>query len=350
MKIKFKLEPDKRKELVNAIGKLLKVDPVYQGPPSFAYSIGAYTVDREGQLITSEGVSNDDDFRLCDALFAEYGYQTEIPLHELFPEDDDESEDEEVIERLTETLVDTTTPEAPDADSAEAPEIAPVAGDTPACEDEPEEAVTAPENGNVAPNTGKEPPEDEATETTEPTEESTDSNETDVNKAETEDEETKLTLSLPKEKFSPAAIDRLKALVSSKKSLLMKVLNAEDLPIVVTDDLVQFPWFTLQHIDGEVQAYSQLVYLLAKRALTSARISAVEKPTDNEKFTMRLFLNNLGFKGEEFKFARRFLIRNLEGNGAWRYGNAPQDGDVDLEMPTVVTNNGRSDDHGSADD
>lgn len=44
------------------------------------------------------------------------------------------------------------------------------------------------------------------------------------------------------------------------------------------------------------------------------------KPTqsDNEKYTFRTWLLRLGMIGEEFATARKFLLRNLEGNGAWR--------------------------------
>ena len=157
--------------------------------------------------------------------------------------------------------------------------------------------------------------------------------------AESEEEEssddTKLTLSLPREKFSDAAIDRLRALVQSKQTLLRKVFETDELTIIVNDAQIMFPWFTLHGIDGETDAYAKFIHAIAMRALTSSRISSTERQTDNDKFTMRLFLNNLGFKGEEYKFARRFLIRNLEGNGAWRYGNKPDASSFDLDMPTV---------------
>ena len=50
------------------------------------------------------------------------------------------------------------------------------------------------------------------------------------------------------------------------------------------------------------------------------RISAKERPTDNEKFTFRVFLIRLGFIGDEYKTTRRILLRNLSGNSAWKNG------------------------------
>jgi hypothetical protein len=40
--------------------------------------------------------------------------------------------------------------------------------------------------------------------------------------------------------------------------------------------------------------------------------------TDNEKFTFRTWLIRLGFVGGEYKKAREALLKNLEGNGAFR--------------------------------
>ena len=368
MKITYNVTGPARKELVKAVAHLLAAASVYQGPPSYAYNIGGYIVDRNGNLITPDEAETDDVFRLVDALYAEYEYKPEESLSELFPDeetdseetdveteeeepeadevessdDDEEREDDEIEDEAEDA---DEEPEAegseePESEAHDAPENGPLAAGSPASEDDTEEAHEAPESGESAPDKGEETVAGEASESAEETEEAEA-----LDEAEDSDD-SRLTLSLPKNKFSPAAIERLRALVSSKQTLLKKVFDAQELPIVVTDDQIQFPWFTLQGVDGEVDAYAKFIHAVAMRALTSSRISATEKPTDNDKFTMRLFLNNLGFKGEEFKFARRFLIRNLEGNGAWRYGNAPDASSFDLEMPTVVAHNDKEDDHG----
>ena len=72
MKITYQLTGPARKELANAIGHLLGIDPVYKGPSSFAYDIGGYIVDKNGDLSTPDGAVSDDVFRLVDALLAEY--------------------------------------------------------------------------------------------------------------------------------------------------------------------------------------------------------------------------------------------------------------------------------------
>ena len=53
-------------------------------------------------------------------------------------------------------------------------------------------------------------------------------------------------------------------------------------------------------------------------------VSETEKPQENLKYTMRLFLVRLGFVGEEYKQARKILLRNLSGNCSWKSGHAPE--------------------------
>ena len=36
---------------------------------------------------------------------------------------------------------------------------------------------------------------------------------------------------------------------------------------------------------------------------------------------MRVYLNRIGFIGEEFKACRKHLYEHLDGNAAWRYGS-----------------------------
>ncbi len=40
--------------------------------------------------------------------------------------------------------------------------------------------------------------------------------------------------------------------------------------------------------------------------------------SDNEKYTFRTWLLRLGLIGDEFKTARQHLLKNLEGNIAWK--------------------------------
>lgn len=85
----------------------------------------------------------------------------------------------------------------------------------------------------------------------------------------------------------------------------------------------------------------QLVSGIAKRAKMLTRVTATESPSDNDKFTMRLFLVSLNFKGPEYAFARKFLLRNLSGNSGWRTEEAKARHDArkartEIEAPEVT--------------
>ena len=48
------------------------------------------------------------------------------------------------------------------------------------------------------------------------------------------------------------------------------------------------------------------------------RASRAKTNPENEKYTFRTWLLRLGMIGDEFKTARQHLLKNLEGNIAWR--------------------------------
>ncbi len=185
-------------------------------------------------------------------------------------------------------------------------------------------------------------PEAEPTEATAPAEsaESADSA-PDIPDAEPEepaedDGKTHVSLSLPLEAFkqNSGSLDRLKAAISSKQTLLKKALATDDLSIQVDEEKVVFPWFTIQDERKnaeEVDAYTRLVLALARKALTQTRVSSEEKLNPDERLGMRLYLINLGFIGDEYKSARAVLMRNFSGsNAAQKFAE-----DFNLAMPEV---------------
>lgn len=133
----------------------------------------------------------------------------------------------------------------------------------------------------------------------------------------------KFTVEIPDTGFTPGAQANLKKIVASKATLLRQALETDNLSIVELDGKLAFPWFTLHGLDGEADAYSRFIAAICTMAKTQKRVTAVEKPVDNAKFTMRLFLIRLGFIGDEYKTARKILLRNLSGNSSWKSGHKP---------------------------
>lgn len=138
---------------------------------------------------------------------------------------------------------------------------------------------------------------------------------------ETEEAGDSLILSYPRKDISDVALENLRLLVASKESLIKKALCADALPIEVTDEVVSFPWFTGFPQPEEISAYAHFTGKLIGMAKTQKRITAKEKVTDNEKYAFRCFLLRLGFVGDEYKSARKILLRNLSGSGAFKSGN-----------------------------
>ncbi|MCD8015681.1 MAG: virulence protein [Lachnospiraceae bacterium] len=145
--------------------------------------------------------------------------------------------------------------------------------------------------------------------------------ETEVGDATEEDEPqeatTGLTITVPLDKV---AVGTLTSLLDAKGSLIKKALGIDSLPIEISKDTVSFPWFNELPTPDECTAYTHLIDALCKMSQTLKRVTATERAVENEKYTFRCFLLRLGFIGDEYKQDRKILLRNLEGNSAWRTG------------------------------
>lgn len=135
---------------------------------------------------------------------------------------------------------------------------------------------------------------------------------------ETED---RLTISMPRELFTNKDIDTLQQIVTARAPLFKKAFLTDSLEAVVSDTTVSFPWFPFTAEPDEVNAYSAFVTKLCDMAKRQKRVVATPAETDNDKYTFRCFLLRLGFIGDEYKIARKVLLRNLTGNSAFRYGD-----------------------------
>ena len=261
----YNLSGNNRKPLVEAISQILDKPAVYQGAPSFSYRIGDYTVDRNGVLSYNSNIHPDFAAVLINDL-QELGFIAEKAATD---NPTDEVPADEVMGALAEnTAIETAADEA-----------------------EPEEIVTDENAPDTVPNA---------------------------------DAPNKLTVEVPDTGFTTETLENLKKIIASKATLLKQALETNNLPITECDGKITFPWFTLHGLDGEADAYNRLVAALCKMAKNQKRVTATEKPIENGKYTMRLFLIRLGFIGDEYKTARKILLRNLTGNSSWKSGHKPE--------------------------
>ena len=142
--------------------------------------------------------------------------------------------------------------------------------------------------------------------------------------AETETEElegpTGVAIQMPLSLFTEGQLQNLYALVAAKGSLIKKALGAEDLPINIIGNKLDFPWFPKYESPDEVKAYMHLVTAICDMARNQKRITAKEKEVDNDKYAFRCLLLRLGFIGDEYKAERKVLLRNLSGSSAFKSG------------------------------
>jgi len=71
---------------------------------------------------------------------------------------------------------------------------------------------------------------------------------------------------------------------------------------------------------GKVKAYILLALAINNQALKQKKACCRKIQEENEKFAMRVYLNRIGFIGEEYKNYREHLYKHLDGCAAWRYG------------------------------
>ena len=120
--------------------------------------------------------------------------------------------------------------------------------------------------------------------------------------------------------MTDAEIERVKALVASKESLIKKAVGAAELPIGEKDGKLDFPWFKADATPDEIIAYTHFVTALCRTAKEAKRVTAKDKPVDNEKYAFRCFLLRLGFIGDEYKESRKQLLKNFSGSSAFKGG------------------------------
>lgn len=127
-------------------------------------------------------------------------------------------------------------------------------------------------------------------------------------------------VSMPRDMFTDKALDNLRKIVNAKEELIRKAIGTVDLSINETEEKVIFPWYPQTEDADEIKYYLQFTEALCKMAIERTRVTSIAKKSENEKYEFRCFLLSLGFIGEEFKGFRKFMMRNLTGNAAFKNG------------------------------
>jgi len=73
---------------------------------------------------------------------------------------------------------------------------------------------------------------------------------------------------------------------------------------------------------GKIRSYVALSLAINHQALTQKSASSKKPQIENPKFSMRTWLNRIGFIGDDFKNCREHLCKHLDGSAAWRFRTA----------------------------
>jgi hypothetical protein len=84
MNLNFNVTGDRRKALVKAISEYLGIEAIYNGAPNFSYTVGTYTIDKNGT------VTGPDNRELMDALAEPHGFVSLIGAFDDEPDDNAE--------------------------------------------------------------------------------------------------------------------------------------------------------------------------------------------------------------------------------------------------------------------
>jgi hypothetical protein len=274
MQIKYNVTGAARKALIEAISQELKTKAQYLGAPTFAYEVGGYRIDKHGTL---EGEDNLD---LEDALHRqgfnaeerEYDapdtYESGIALDE-YPDIDQHhpgqyaSPDAPITEAMQRLLEMTEREELGLGRQRR--------------DHRGEDGMRA---GDVPDDT--------------------------------------LTIEMPLDGFTEQALENLNRLIARKATLIKKAIGAGNLPVERTETTLKFPWFQSGSSGDEVDAYTRFISALCAAAKELKRVTAQEKPVENEKYAFRCLLLRLKFIGAAYKESRKVLLRNLQGSGAYK--------------------------------
>lgn len=305
MTINFNVTGKERKALVQALSELTYSDPVYAGAPTFSYTVGDYTVDKNGVISYPDTVAPEAAALLVQKL-NEKGFVPEQT-------EDKVSQESETADSILEEASDPAE-DAPAPVAAEMPDVAL----EPEEDAQPAEAETEATQGAETPDVAAEPAVENAP--VEDTPEEAEKDDKSADEAVSDADDTRLTITIPRASLPDDALTRLKQIVANKGILFKNALQTETLPIIVTDEEISFPWFTLTGMEGEATAYAQFITALCQMAREQKRILDKPYDGDNDRFAMRIFMVRLGMKGAEYALARKLMMRNLSGNSGWRYG------------------------------
>ena len=325
--LKFNRNTEERKTIATRLGELTGLQPFYTRTPRYAYEIGPYTVDRDGDLFVDEEQADAD---ILTALMDE-GL---ITGGEVVGEADDREPDGTQEAREAQDGV---------GESAETENSESTEPDMTAQDSVSEESVTA-EPQSAGPDT-------EGTGCADPE----NSENTDGDATGEEPLDMNMNFEIPLGAHTGATLRNLVNLIYSRGPLVNQatgghfeadagliealkddrctytranffraIADYEDqhgkslYGLTITPESVSFTGFGEAADVDHLRAFGHLAVMMNNQALHQKRIQAKAVDAANEKYAMRIWLVRIGMDGDEFKQTRKILMEKLTGHSAFR--------------------------------
>lgn len=334
--LKFNRNTEERKTIAARMGELTGMQPFYTRAPRYAYEVGPYTIDRDGDLFVDEEQADAD---ILTALMNEgliTGGEVVRDANEREPdtEPDGMQEAREIQDGAGESE-EIEDPESTESDMT--------ASDSISDEDASEESVSEEPQSDG--------PDTEETDHAAPE----DPEDTDGDAAGEEPLDMNMNFEIPLGAHTGATLRNLVNLIYSRGPLVNQatgghfeadtgliealkddrctytranffrsVADYEDrhgkslYGLTITPETVSFTGFGEAADVDHLRAFGHLAVMMNNQALHQKRIQAKAVDAANEKYAMRIWLVRIGMDGEEFKQTRKILMENLTGHSAFR--------------------------------
>ncbi len=334
--LKFNRNTEERKTIAARLGELTGMQPFYTRAPRYAYEVGPYTIDRDGDLFVDEEQADAD---ILTALMNEgliTGGEVVGDANEREPdtEPDGMQEAREIQDGAGESE-EIEDPESTESDMT--------ASDSISDEDASEESVSEEPQSDG--------PDTEETDHAAPE----DPEDTDGDAAGEEPLDMNMNFEIPLGAHTGATLRNLVNLIYSRGPLVNQatgghfeadtgliealkddrctytranffraVADYEDqhgkslYGLTITPETVSFTGFGEAADVDHLRAFGHLAVMMNNQALHQKRIQAKAVDAANEKYAMRIWLVRIGMDGEEFKQTRKILMENLTGHSAFR--------------------------------
>ena len=334
--LKFNRNTEERKTVAARLGELTGMQPFYTRAPRYAYEVGPYTIDRDGDLFVDEDQADAD---VLTALMNE-GL---ITGGEVVGDADEREPDTEPDGMQEAREIQDGAGESEEIEDPESTEFDMTGSDSISDEDASEESVSEEPQSDG--------PDTEETDHAAPE----DPEDTDGDAAGEEPLDMNMNFEIPLGAHTGATLRNLVNLIYSRGPLVNQatgghfeadagliealkddrctytranffraVSDYEDqhgkslYGLTITPETVSFTGFGEAADVDHLRAYGHLAVMMNNQALHQKRIQAKAVDAANEKYAMRIWLVRIGMDGDEFKQTRKILMEKLTGHSAFR--------------------------------